>query len=253
MKPQENCDTARFKIIDYEVLESTNDKAIEICRKEEIADNKVIVAHYQTNGKGQKGNKWESRDSENLTFSIITHPTFIEPQNQFLLNMAVSLSIKDYIQSLEILGVKIKWPNDIYVNDSKIAGVLIENFIMGRSINDSIIGIGLNINQTKFSDDIPNPVSLKSITGKSYNLADCLDSFLVFFCKRYDSIINGSNDIFSDYMKSLYRMGEKRNYKYNDEIFAGTIVGVTEYGLIKIQKESGEVQEFDFKEIQYII
>jgi len=152
---------------------STNTTAADYIRSGMTREGMVIRAGYQSAGKGQLGNSWESEDGKNLLFSIILFPNMLAATEQFLLCEFISLGIHDYLNTI-ISGCKIKWPNDIYAGDDKIAGILIENSLAGNAITSSVAGIGLNINQEVFSEQIPNPVSLKMITGINYDTDLCL-------------------------------------------------------------------------------
>ncbi len=153
----------------YDHLTSTNSEAVRLLKESGLPEGAVISAGFQSAGRGQKENKWESEEGKNLLISVILFPINIEPDLQFIISMTISLGICDFLKR-HIPASSIKWPNDIYVNNDKIAGVLIENSIMGSSIEYSIAGIGLNINQEKFTGDAPNPVSLKNITGIDYDI-----------------------------------------------------------------------------------
>ncbi len=157
------------KLFLFESLPSTNSYAAFLLKNEVIPEGAIVSAEYQTTGRGQGSNIWESENGKNLLISIILYPSIIYPASQFLISMALSLGICDFLKRF-IPDCSIKWPNDIYVNDDKIAGILIENSIMGDKIESTIAGIGLNINQEKFLSDAPNPVSLSLITGKKYDL-----------------------------------------------------------------------------------
>ena len=167
----------------YGSLESTNTFASEVLKKAELQEGTVICADYQTAGKGHQGNRWESEKGKNLIFSIILYPSSVSPDDQFFISMTISLGICDFLRGI-LPEVKIKWPNDIYVRNDKIAGILIENTLIGNTIESCITGIGLNINQEKFSTVIPNPVSIRMITGKESDTFTCLKQLLNFLDNR---------------------------------------------------------------------
>jgi BirA family biotin operon repressor/biotin-[acetyl-CoA-carboxylase] ligase len=149
---------------------------------------------------------------------------------------------------------KIKWPNDIYVNNDKIAGLLIENSIMGDLIENTIAGIGLNINQDKFLSDAPNPVSLRMITGKDYDLNTCLNQLASDLDKRYKQLISGNLiQIKEEYVLSLYRLNEWCNYRDKKGHYCGRIKSIAEYGNLMIEPESGKIKEYSFKEVDFIL
>ena len=160
-----------MKILSFDELSSTNvwlyDK---ISEKNDISDTVVVAAH-QTAGRGMDKNRWESEAGKNLLFSIALNVNFLEAENQFTISQAVSVAIVDVLsQFIDNQQLFIKWPNDIYFGDKKLAGMLIQNTVEGRMMGTSIIGIGLNVNQMEFSKDIPNPISLKMILGKDFDL-----------------------------------------------------------------------------------
>jgi BirA family biotin operon repressor/biotin-[acetyl-CoA-carboxylase] ligase len=167
---------------------------------------------FQSAGRGQPGNAWESEEDKNLLLSIIVYPGTVAPPDQFIISMSVSLAISDF---LTLHGIKstIKWPNDIYVDDRKIAGILIENSVRGSSIENSIIGIGLNVNQQRFRGNAPNPVSMSMLTGTTFDTGTCLMELLTFLDLRYKNLIRGdSGAIREEYLRSLYRTGEWHDY-----------------------------------------
>ncbi len=152
-------------------IASTNDYANKLIENNKFIDGQIILAKNQSNGKGQQNNIWESDAGKNITCSIITKPSFVPLEEQFLLSKAISLGVRDFLL-IHTKEVSIKWPNDIYIGDKKIAGILIENIIMGDKMETSVIGIGININQEIFSDNIPNPTSLKMTEKRDFNIEE---------------------------------------------------------------------------------
>jgi BirA family biotin operon repressor/biotin-[acetyl-CoA-carboxylase] ligase len=236
----------------YESLQSTNSSASLSLKEKELPEGTVIFTDFQTAGKGQQGKRWESEKGKNLLFSVILYPLSVSPDNQFLISMIISLGICDFLREL-VPEVKIKWPNDIYVNNDKIAGILIENSIIGDTIESSIAGIGININQEKFSPGIPNPVSLKIITGKDMDTGTALENLLNYLDNRYKQLLYGDRGLIRDeYASMLYQAGEWHTYRSEGIIFKGRIQGITDSGSLKIEKEDSSVSEFAFKEVDYI-
>ena len=156
-------------LIQEKKLDSTNNYAMRLLEKGEPKAGTVIIASYQTQGKGNYGKTWDGKENQNLTFSIILYPDFINADQQFILTKAVSLGLYDILLNYLPVETKIKWPNDIYHKSGKLAGILIESLISGSRISGSVIGIGVNINQTNF-DKLPNAVSLSQLTGKRHDL-----------------------------------------------------------------------------------
>ena len=241
------------KYLFFKNLPSTNSHAASLIKENEVPEGAVITTNYQSAGRGHGGNKWESEDGKNLLISIVLFPSMINPEDQFLLSMAVSLGICDFLERYTS-GISIKWPNDIYVNNDKIAGILIESSIMGGSIENTIAGIGININQTKFLSNAPNPVSLANLTGKQYDLTVCLNQLTSDLDKRYRYLIDeGSDQIRRDYLDRLYRHNQWCKYQDINGVFTGCLLNVTGTGRLNVEKEDGNVNEYGFKEIDFIL
>ncbi len=240
-------------ILFSENLPSTNLHAVQLIKNNDIPEGTIIYTNYQLAGRGQMGNKWESEDGKNLLISIVLFPSMINPSDQFAISMAISLGICDFLKR-HIPVCRIKWPNDIYVNNDKIAGLLIENSIMGDHIENTIAGIGLNINQVRFLSSAPNPVSLRMITGKEYDLNTCLYQLADDLDKRYKQLISGKLiQLKEDYISNLYRLGEWCNYRDKDGFILGRIKSTSEYGNLMIETESGIINEYSFKEVDFIL
>ena len=187
----------------HDILPSTNVYATQLLAQEDVIEGTVIVAKYQTAGKGQGSHTWDSDSNKNLLFSIILYPDTVLPEEQIFITMAVSLGVCDFLNSF-FEGSQIKAPNDIYYNNHKIAGILIENTIVDGIINSCVVGIGLNVNQTSFHSDLPNPISIANITGKEQNTDDCLNKLLACLDKRYKELLYGDREkIKSDYTSRL--------------------------------------------------
>ena len=231
---------------------STNNYAAEQLLTNRPQEGTVFVANSQVDGRGQTSNKWESEPNMNLTFSIVLYPDYLEISNQFEISKAVSLGITDFLK--EKTGqVSIKWPNDIYIANGKIAGILIENSVRINKISTCIIGIGLNINQKIFSGDAPNPVSLSQITGLEYNLENILTGLCHKIDKRFQQLITGEfTEIDRDYEEMLYKLGSWSIYKNDAGNFTGRILGVDRYGRLKIETEDGIIRKYQFKEVVFL-
>jgi BirA family transcriptional regulator, biotin operon repressor / biotin---[acetyl-CoA-carboxylase] ligase len=235
-----------------ENLPSTNSYAASLLKNKEVAEGLVIYTNYQSAGRGQAGNKWESEENKNLLFSIILYPIMIDPSDQFLLSMVISLGICDFLEQYAS-SISIKWPNDIYANDDKIAGILIENSIMGGVIEHTIAGIGININQVRFLSDAPNPVSLASLTGAQYDLTECLGKLVSELDKRYKYLISGDSDLLRrDYISRLYRQMQWSKFRDKKGLFAGRISDVSDAGKLKVELKDGTINEYSFKEIDFL-
>lgn len=231
-------------------IESTNTYASGLIQSDSVTEGTIICTNYQASGRGQKGNRWVSEDGKNLLFSVVLFPGMISAGEQFILSMFVSLGICDFLKPL-IPYCKIKWPNDIYTGNDKIAGILIENSITGNTIINSIAGIGLNINQEEFPQEIPNPVSLKILTGKEYDPDSCMRQLAGCLDLRYKQVISGRLDeLRNEYISSLYQLNKWRRFKSENGIFRGKIVSVTESGCLRIEEKAGKIRDFSFKEVE---
>lgn len=244
------------QVLKLQSLASTNEfLQKEIKNGANLAEGFVVVARNQYEGKGLDKNKWESAPGMNLILSAYLKPNFIAAQDQFLLNKLVSLSVLDFINSISAkTSNKIKWPNDIYINDQKVSGILINNTIGGSEIMYSVIGVGININQVAFESDAPNPVSLKQIQNLDLNLDKCLNSFLIFFNRRYMQLRNREiQKIDEDYLKSLYRINEQHLFDHQNQTIKARVIGLGEFGKLKLVTEDNVTIECDMKEIKFTI
>jgi BirA family transcriptional regulator, biotin operon repressor / biotin---[acetyl-CoA-carboxylase] ligase len=234
-------------------VESTNTFASGLLQNGQISEGTIIHTNYQLAGRGQRGNRWESEDGKNLLFSIVLFPDMVSPGDQFIISMLISLGICDFLK-MHISGYKIKWPNDIYAGDDKIAGILIENSLSGNSIINSIAGIGLNINQVRFPGNVPNPVSLKVLTRRDHDLDLCLKQLSICLDKRYKMLLGGNRDEITDsYISSLYRLNEWHNYMTDSGQLFGRIISVTPSGCLQIEDLKKNIREFQFKEVEFIL
>ena len=241
------------EIVHLKVTDSTNNYANHKLRLQSVPEGTVFLAYEQSSGRGQKNNIWESDAGKNLTFSIVLYPEFLKIQRQFLLSKVVSLGIHSALIKY-FDEIHIKWPNDIYAGKMKLAGILIENSIMGGTIKTSVIGIGLNVNQTVFLSDAPNPTSLKLLTNKHYDCDKILKELLAGIDYYYKLLSFGEHDkIDEEYSSLLFRMNEMHNFKTGTSVFQGEIIGVNEIGQLLIQKIDGEILEFHFKEVEFVL
>ena len=236
------------KIIYLDEVDSTNLSLSELTSREQLEDGATVVAVNQTKGKGQAGNSWESESGKNLTFSILFCPEDIQVCEQFAISKAVTLGIADALEEL-VNDITIKWPNDIYWQDKKIAGILIENTVANNRIKHCIAGIGININQEKFLSDAPNPVSLKQITGLDYSLQDVLTSVRSSIFERYTQLLTNDTDIYTDYFNKLYHRNGFYLYRAGNEVFEAKIKCVKLSGHLVLETKQGEEFVFAFKEV----
>jgi BirA family biotin operon repressor/biotin-[acetyl-CoA-carboxylase] ligase len=258
--------TKKHDIMWVKSVDSTNEE----CRRRisDIDNLSVLAAMSQSSGRGQRGNTWLSAPGENLTFSILLKfpseevASGLEPMHaydQFVLSEIAALSVVDLLADRGIKA-KIKWPNDIYVGDRKICGMLIENSLRGEWIQHSIIGIGLNVNQRNFDVTLPNPTSMVLSTPKSeasFDIRDLLDEFMSVFkdyIDRYCHIRGGYGRLQQLYHAQLWRKDIHSRFIVPDTgEFTGMIKGVTDKGCLLVENPEGTVREFSFKEISYVI
>ena len=206
-------------IIRLQKADSTNNYANSQLKENELPNGTVFLAYEQIVGRGQQNNFWESDPGKNLTFSIVVYPDFLEIRRQFMLSKVVSLGIYTalgkYVEKLQI-----KWPNDIYAGDKKLGGILIENSIIYNSIKTSVIGIGINVNQTDFRSNAPNPVSLKTLTNQQYDCELILNEILSEIDLYYSMLQKGEDRIIDQkFISALYRLNEKHWFRAEQEEF----------------------------------
>jgi len=213
----------------------------------------VLRAIFQNEGLGQSGNMWESETGKNLTFSMFLETNFIKAEDVFILNKIISLALWTYLNDRNVQELKIKWPNDIYVGENKIAGILTQNSFLGDEFEHSMVGIGININQINFLSDAPNPTSLKKLLGLEFNLEVELDKILSSIQYYFNRAWNGEYSFLNEtYIKHLYGYGKMLHYKDKLSSFVGMIIGVDEYGHLLIEKENKRVYSYDMKEIIFL-
>ncbi len=212
----------------------------------------VVITHTQSAGRGQRGNTWEAEPGQNLTFSYLLRPKAVAAREQFVLSQAVSLAVVDVL-SRYADGFSVKWPNDIYYKDSKIAGILIEHHLSGMNISRTIVGIGLNINQQQFLSDAPNPISLRQITGKEYCLEDILNEVLQATAIRYDQCTENRELLQSNYASALYRKDGFYTYRDANGEFEARIQEVLPEGYLLLIDTDNRVRQYAFKEVAFVI
>src|SRR5690554_2985837 len=229
---------------------STNDVALQKYRNKEIYEGSIIITDKQTAGRGQRGNTWESEIGQNLTFSLVLTPHFLDPRAQFNLNIAISLAIQEALMRFAT-NIQIKWPNDIVHSSlGKIGGILIESTIGGRGLEVSIVGIGLNINQTNFS--FPKACSLANICGYMLNRNDILEAVITRIEYNYLFLQqDGAGALRNRYLKNLFQLKEWSTYD-DGKIFRGKILGITEEGRLIVEKANGPINLYAFKDVRFL-
>jgi BirA family transcriptional regulator, biotin operon repressor / biotin---[acetyl-CoA-carboxylase] ligase len=241
-----------FNIIRINETTSTNEYLNELAEKEGLPEGFAVFALSQTQGRGQYGTFWESEAGKNINVSFILRPEFLPADKMFLISKVVSLAIVDYLNNLG-KNFTVKWPNDIYYQDKKVAGVLIENEIMGDRVVYSVIGIGLNVNQEVFSGDLPNPISLATIFRKCFDLDEVLQGILNQVVVWYEMLGDGWEDKINEaYFSHLYRSEGYHDFITPSGAIHGHIMEVEPSGEIKIKDPHGQVFGFYFKEIEFV-
>jgi BirA family biotin operon repressor/biotin-[acetyl-CoA-carboxylase] ligase len=230
-----------WKIVHIDETDSTNR-----WMKENGSGDMVVVADYQTAGRGCGTNKWESERGKNLLFSILIHPVDIPVSRQFHISMAISMAILDALEQ-HIGDVSIKWPNDIYWRNGKLGGILIENRLQGGCIKDCIIGIGLNVNQEQFFSDAPNPVSLKQIHAEDTDREQLMRDILA----RFEQYM--TQDVKARYLSRLYRRKGFHPYADSHGAFMAEIADVEDDGHLLLRDDNGQERRYAFKEVTFII
>lgn len=241
-----------MQLIKLNATDSTNNYLKQLILERTLDDFSVVVANHQTNGRGQRGSSWLSEKDKNLTFSVLKRNISIVANQQFLLNILVSLSIVKTLEGFNIPKLAIKWPNDILSDHHKISGILIENLIKNKQIEYAIIGIGLNVNQVKF-EGLSKVSSLKNImplpVDKDELLTKIIDKLKMYF-KLYSE--NGSEFLNSEYESYLFRKDKPSTFSSHDNsLFTGIIRGVSASGKLCVQMENFN-KEFDLKELKLI-
>lgn len=235
-------------------VDSTNSYAQNLLKSSRPSNGTVILAEKQSDGRGQRGTSWIAEPGQNITLSIILYPKSLSINKQFYLSRITALAVLEFCRNItEIKNFRIKWPNDIYFEKQKVAGILIENGLRGNLLSYSITGIGLNLNQSSFGDLI-NATSLALITGKTFVLKEAVKSLLQHFEKRYLQLhSNKFQQIESDYLNELVGLNEILSFNDNHGNFDGTIKGVTEEGKLIVYSTERGKKEYDLKEIKFIL
>lgn len=242
-----------FPLIHISETNSTNSYLQTLCAKEKVEELTTVIADFQTSGRGQRGNSWESAPGKNLLFSFVLFPEFLEARRQFLISQIVSLAIKEELDNYAS-DISIKWPNDIYWKDKKICGMLIENDLMGKNICQSIAGIGININQEAFYSSAPNPVSLLQITKKEYDIYEILENMMFRVQTYYDLLRDNKTDMITrNYKNALFRKEGLHLFKDKHGEFLAKIVRVESDGTLVLENDKQTMKNYMFKEVEFLL
>ena len=237
-------------IYHLDITTSTNDDA----RDEKYREGDVVWADFQTAGRGQRGHEWHSRKGENLTFSVVLEPTFVPIAEQFAVSEVVALSLVDMLAEYGI-NAKIKWTNDIYVGDRKLVGILIEHSLASATLRRTIVGVGINVNQTEFDPSLPNPVSMAQLLGRQLDVGEVLNCFISHLKRHYESLREGGAEVLHErYNVLLYRKNEYHTYALpSGERFRAKILGTAPSGALQLEDEKGATKDYLFKEVEFVI
>lgn len=238
-------------------VKSTNSLLLkEMAEGKDYAECTVLYTLRQTAGRGQVGNTWESENDKNIAFSLLLKPDFLPIRDQFIISEITSLAIVDTLKVFGLNNVSIKWPNDIYVDDEKICGMLIENSLMGSKINYSVIGVGININQEKWVGNAPNPTSIKLKTGQEISPIDVLDKVINTITDNYRMLQSGLEVIIhSRYIKNIYRKDGYHPYKdaESGREFMAKIKTIEPSGYLQLEDTEGSTYRYMFKEVKFVL
>lgn len=240
-------------VIKLNAIDSTNAYLRQLGSVEDLKDYTVATAKFQSMGRGQMGTVWQSQNGKNLMFSVFKNVSFLSSDNVFFLSIVTALAITKTLKSFHIPKLKIKWPNDILSEDKKVCGVLIENVLNNNRLKGTIIGVGLNVNQTEFNN-LPQASSLLAISGKVYNLDELLVSIITNMRHYFSLLKNEKHDILlSKYENLLFRKDKASTFKAeNGDLFTGIIEGVNQAGSLKVLLEDGISKEFDLKQVSLL-
>lgn len=234
----------------FDTLTSTNDEA----RDRRYRHGDILWAEHQSAGRGQRGHTWISPEGENLTFTVVVEPRFLPANEQFRLSEALALALCYTFAGFGI-DTRIKWTNDIYCGDRKLVGILIEHFYAGTTLSRSLLGIGINVNQTVFDPALPNPVSMRQAAGRTFDREAVLETFAARFAERYAQLERGeAAAIDRDYRARMYRIGCEQRFRLPDgRRLTATIEGVRPDGELLLRHTDGTRGEYRFREIEFVI
>jgi BirA family biotin operon repressor/biotin-[acetyl-CoA-carboxylase] ligase len=233
-------------------VDSTNNYAMARIAEAPVAHGTTWFAWKQTAGKGQRGHRWMSAAGENILMSIVLKPSGLQASNQFYLSAVVALALHDLIKKYAPDQAKIKWSNDIYLDDKKAGGILIENILRGNEWHYAVVGIGLNVNQETFPRDLPNPVSLRQFTGQPHEVLPLAGALCQHVAERFASLRPGNfNTILAEYTRALYGLNRMQRFQRGEETFEAVIRGVDSQGKLQLQK-GAQIFGVDFGEVIFL-
>jgi BirA family biotin operon repressor/biotin-[acetyl-CoA-carboxylase] ligase len=244
--------------IELPAIDSTNNYALNLIKTQKLTERQttslhgtVVFAHEQLQGKGQRGKKWLSAPGENLLMSLILDTKAIKLHQQFLLSAFIATKTRQFVEKLIEKETLIKWPNDIYIQDKKAGGILIENILSGPNWKWAVAGIGLNINQLQFDSSAPRAVSLKLITGKPYDCIALATKLSELIISNFEKMTANSEALISEYNQYLFRRGQQVKFKKKNRLFGAQVMGVNANGNLIVNHSTQEL--FSFGEIEWIL
>jgi len=233
-------------------VDSTNNYAMAKVREGMAKHGMAFIAKEQTAGKGQRGKSWQTEAGKNIAMTIVLKTDMLRGEEQFYLSMLVALGVSDLLKKISGASITIKWPNDLYWRDRKAGGILIETVVQGSTWKWAVVGIGININQTRFDPSLPNPVSLKDITGKDHDVIELAKALCKFIMERVEGIYKRSPaEVLEEYNRNLYKIGETVKLKKANAVFQTTIKGVSTLGQL-LTNDTIE-RQFEFGEVEWVI
>ena len=241
-------------LVKLNAINSTSTHLRQLARNKETKNWTVVIAEFQSHGRGLMETNWVSEKGKNLLCSILIKLKGLNVQDNFYLNSAISIGIYKALYGYNLDNLCVKWPNDIMSGSAKLGGILIENSLKSNSIYQTIVGLGLNINQESFSKNLPNPISMKKITGKHYSRQDVLGNITRCLKVEIERLNNEKfEELHIEYESLLYKKGKIQWFQDKDgERFEGIIIGVSSQGLLKVRKQGGDVSRFDHKQIKFL-
>ncbi|MBK6962374.1 MAG: biotin--[acetyl-CoA-carboxylase] ligase [Bacteroidales bacterium] len=245
---------SQAELILLQSTESTNQFVLNLIKTRPLGEGSIVYTQSQTQGKGQGNNRWESEPGKNLTATIVLYPDFLKPEHQFMLTKVVSMSVCSLLDNYSLPArAMIKWPNDIYVNHNKIAGILINNEISGNTISMTIAGLGLNINQESFSKNAPGAISLKMLTGNEFDLNMILTEWHSNMEQWYKKLMDADfNSLDAAYLERLYCLNQPAEYIIRGEKMEATILGLAEYGMLLLNDNNGRQFKCGLQEVVFV-
>jgi len=237
-------------IIKLNAIDSTNSYLRQLSTKETVKDFTVVLANYQTSGRGQMGTQWHSQHSKNLMISLFKDVSYISIEQHFFISIVAALSILEALESFKLPNLKVKWPNDILSENKKVGGILIENVIKKGKLDASIIGFGINVNQTEFYN-LPQASSMRLLTGRLYELEELLQAILSKFKDYFKLLKQKEFELLkNNYEKHLFRKDKPSTFQNSEgQLFSGFIKGISNSGNLQVMIENAIIKEFDLKSI----